>query len=302
MEDVIVWEAPPRCPGPAVVRASLARLLRASEGRPSYRAEARIVEGETDFTLRLTVTVGEAGGERTLRGPSCDALAEAAATIVALAVDPDGVARLPVAPAVSVAPLVLQPLSPPPASAAPTPPSVPAPPPPAAQPEPSTSRATAGPLIALELGLLPTTMPVFGVAGSARRGPLAFLLWGAAGTAQRVVAPSGAGAEVSAAVIGAGACRGVLGLPVGPCFALSAARVAGGGFGAGIAPRANSKVLVRAELGAEGVLEGGFVGARIAAFAIAPLQRQAFVVGAGEELFRPSAVGARLELGGFLRF
>ena len=105
-------------------------------------------------------------------------------------------------------------------------------------------------------------------------------------------------------MIGASACRGLFSLPigVGPCIGVSAARVAGGGFGAGISPRATSKVLVRAELGAEAVIERRFLGARLAAFATVPTQRPPFVVGAGEELFTPSIVGGRGEISLFLRF
>lgn len=297
VEDAIVWEAPARCPGPAVVRATVARLLRASTGRPSFRAAARVEEEGEELTVKLSVTVGEGTGERVLRGGSCEALADATATIIALAVDPDGVARLPAGPAATVAPLVLVPASPPPPA-----PSVEAPAPPVPLPVETVSRAMVGPYLGVEIGLLPSVLPTLGAFGSVRRGPLGFVLWGATGTGQRVVAPSGAGAEVSAAAIGAGACRGLLALPVGPCLGLSAARVAGGGFGAGIAPRANSKVLVRAEIGAEGVVERGFWGARIAAFVIAPLQRQSFVVGEGEELFRPSVVGGRAELTAFVQF
>jgi hypothetical protein len=306
VQDAIVWEAPERCPGPAVVRAQVTRLLAKSERHPEFhaRADVRTTDDGQAFVMHLSVTVGEAVGERELEETSCDALAEAAATIIALAVDPEGVERPARTPATRVAPLILAPVaptpSPPPAAELPTEgggePSAPS--------EPVATRAMVGISGAGEAGLLPGFVPFVGLSGAIRRGENAFALWGALAPTQtfRAAAASGRGADVSAVALGAAVCRHVLGLPIGPCGGVSVVRIAGGGFGAGIAPRTNAGVIARAEVGGEAVWEAGFLGVRASAFATIPFTRPSFVVVEGESLFRPSAVGLRTEVGAFARF
>lgn len=303
MEETIVWEAPASCPGAAVVRAQVARLLARSEGHARFQARAMVKQGDEGFALRLSVTVGDAVGERELTERSCDALADVTATIVALAVDPAAALAGPQTRAPDVAPLVLV-LSP-----RPSPDPVPAPtePPPAPPPrtaESAPTRATAGPFVSAEVGFFPTAEPLVGLAGSVRRGPNAFLLAGAISQTRRYV--NGAdGAEIASTVLAATACRHVFGLPVGPCAGVSVVRVTGHGLdaGQGLAPVANARTVGRGELGGEAAWEAGIWGLRVAATATIPLARPSFVVADGERpLFRPSAVGGRGEVGIFARF
>ena len=94
------WDAPSggECPSGDAVRAEVERLLggKPSAGagrRLSARAQVAQVEGGTwELTLRTSIAGEEGEGERTLHAPSCEALAGAAALIVALGFDPAAVA------------------------------------------------------------------------------------------------------------------------------------------------------------------------------------------------------------------
>jgi len=90
----LTWSAPAECPQLNAVQAELQRLLGAEtqagagtavDGRLALAAELRFV---------LTLIVRSAGGEatRTLEGANCEALAQAGALVIALAIDPDAVA------------------------------------------------------------------------------------------------------------------------------------------------------------------------------------------------------------------
>jgi len=56
-------------------------------------ARAVVTGAKGDWTLRMTTAAGKTPGQRTLHGSSCDELADAAALIVALAFDPEAVAK-----------------------------------------------------------------------------------------------------------------------------------------------------------------------------------------------------------------
>ena len=104
------WTAPPPCPDEGSVRGRIEQLLRRPLGSVAdldplrVRATVR-TEGE-GWTMALTL--GTAAGERTrtLAGPSCDTLAETAALLAAISLDP-GVD--PSAPPVAVTPRVSEP-------------------------------------------------------------------------------------------------------------------------------------------------------------------------------------------------
>lgn len=94
----IAWEAPPGCPAGAEVERRAAALLEGSlrAAPPELRFRFRVRAEEGRWVLE-GVQEGPAGsGARTLRASECSALAEAAALLVALAVDP----TLPPAPEV----------------------------------------------------------------------------------------------------------------------------------------------------------------------------------------------------------
>ncbi len=90
----LAWSAPSGCPDAAHVRRELERLLDepiATEAPPRFTARASVEQGDDGrWHLRLSMALDEA--ERTLEGDTCEELADATALIIALAVDPVGVA------------------------------------------------------------------------------------------------------------------------------------------------------------------------------------------------------------------
>jgi hypothetical protein len=137
------WTAPSACPDAARVRAEMDRLL---GGKPSVasgkrlRASAEVFASEAGgWRLKLRTESGGAAGERSLRDDSCDALADTAALILAMAFDPEAVAaqaeRARAAGAATGAPAATS-------GAAPTTAPPPAPataPPPRAEPAPAVA-------------------------------------------------------------------------------------------------------------------------------------------------------------------
>ncbi len=93
----LVWDAPlDGCPGAAEVTARAAGLLGSQEAidASALGADAQ-VRPLADGTVELTLTTtrpGEPAAERVVVGESCDAVASAAALIVALAIDPEALA------------------------------------------------------------------------------------------------------------------------------------------------------------------------------------------------------------------
>lgn len=85
----VTWSAPPGCPSGELVSAEVLRLLGPDARFPPHRIDAIVVEDGALFRLQLTAHSDDAAlGERELSAESCAALAEAAALIVALAINP----------------------------------------------------------------------------------------------------------------------------------------------------------------------------------------------------------------------
>ena len=98
-ELTLKWDAPAECPTGATVAQDIERLLgrplSATSQRP-LQADAALAQQAGAWQLRLQVTAGDAGArERALAGGDCAQLAEAAAVIIALAIDPDLKIELP---------------------------------------------------------------------------------------------------------------------------------------------------------------------------------------------------------------
>ncbi|MDC0672923.1 hypothetical protein [Nannocystis radixulma] len=103
-EVALEWAAPKECPDREAVLTAIARRL----GRPltaeEAEVEARVVrDGGRGFTLRLRLSAGERGETREVSDPSCAALADVVAVLVAAAVEPAAAVPEPV-PAEAVAP------------------------------------------------------------------------------------------------------------------------------------------------------------------------------------------------------
>jgi len=97
---VVRWEAPAGCPDEAAVRAQIAALLaRAPAGTGQASEVALRVEALPGGRWRLvaTITSPEGQGRRSLEGDRCEALAEAAALLTAIAAAP-GLQEGPPAP------------------------------------------------------------------------------------------------------------------------------------------------------------------------------------------------------------
>lgn len=84
----IEWNAPPECPAPAELRASVVQLLGGERTREPVRAEATVVREGEGYAAQLVLAVGEQRSERRLEASGCAALADAVAVVVAVTVDP----------------------------------------------------------------------------------------------------------------------------------------------------------------------------------------------------------------------
>ncbi|MEZ4450544.1 MAG: hypothetical protein R3B09_13775 [Nannocystaceae bacterium] len=138
------WPTVAGCPGPAEVEA---RILRLTAGASPARVTATATIDGVPGGLRLDLRVEDAGGaqRRILESPRCDALADGAALIVAVAADPlavagtiDAVTGAPDAPDAPDAP-------------------APAPEPPPGSPTPGADRGP--PPVDLEVESLPVAPP-----------------------------------------------------------------------------------------------------------------------------------------------
>jgi hypothetical protein len=95
----VVWRAPPGCPTEAAVRDRVATLLAGAEVTAGAAVELT-VETRADGRWRLhAVLHGPSGvGERTLDADTCDALAETAALLTAIAAQPSLAGTVPPPP------------------------------------------------------------------------------------------------------------------------------------------------------------------------------------------------------------
>ncbi|MBC8072929.1 MAG: hypothetical protein IAG13_31695, partial [Deltaproteobacteria bacterium] len=80
------WRAPQECPDAAAIARSIDHTLGDDPPEPSTTIAAQASIERQGERFRLTVRIGE--GERVIEAASCDELAETAAFIVAIAVDP----------------------------------------------------------------------------------------------------------------------------------------------------------------------------------------------------------------------
>jgi hypothetical protein len=92
------WDAPEGCPDQSEVRTKVDRLLeraptRSRQGRVTAIARIREVENET-WHLRLWVVTATETRERSLEHRGCDALADATALVLAIAIAPELLANL----------------------------------------------------------------------------------------------------------------------------------------------------------------------------------------------------------------
>lgn len=138
------WNAPAGCPKQEDVLAEVRRIVGSGEVRRKVHATANVSTESSRWSLSLRT---EDGGERTLDGHSCKAVASAAALVLALTLQTDAPPPPSATPSASVPPL------PPVSSSALLPPP---PPPPAPKPR-------LAPILRAGGGIAPSGVP--GVAG-----------------------------------------------------------------------------------------------------------------------------------------
>lgn len=87
-EPSIAWSAPQACPRADEVRRRVATLLAASPPGQRLSAKARIVRRGGRYRLELVLKHGGRRSQRALSADDCDALADAAAFLIAVTSDP----------------------------------------------------------------------------------------------------------------------------------------------------------------------------------------------------------------------
>jgi hypothetical protein len=88
-EPVVAWSAPEGCPDQPAVRARVGQLLARSHVSQPLSATGRITPSGDGYALSLELDQGSHHASRLLEDPSCASLAEAAAFLIAVTVDPN---------------------------------------------------------------------------------------------------------------------------------------------------------------------------------------------------------------------
>jgi hypothetical protein len=127
----LVWTAPAACPSQADVKQRIDALLEApgkpaASGAQSARASAKLTSTRSGYRLTLTLHGEGIEGTRSLSGNDCAELAETAAFLIAVAIDPSLPGAAPPAPEPAPTPEP-PPAAPEPPAPAPLPPPKPAP-------------------------------------------------------------------------------------------------------------------------------------------------------------------------------
>lgn len=310
------WDAPSGCPSGDSVRAAAVR--NAPPAAVPLEADA-VVSHRDRWTVTLRTRRPDASGERVLEAASCNALADATAVILALALVPPGQAVTP-SPALVAANVTAnatpepsgQPANP---AAAPAPVATKAPeedratsssPANPAKPGPSGPPAIAlGAFASTDAMTLPTV--ALGGGGSLAWTPGSLRIEASAsvfaGQSQTIDA-STAGARFSMTSLGAGACYTLLhgALELAPCGGGSMHWVSAEGFGATANYDATSRwaavdggLLARAPL-------TSWLALRARADGLVPLGRPSFEVENEGVVHKPPPFGIRAALGAELNF
>jgi len=279
------WDAPVSCPNADTVRGGIARGVPSALGGVA-RVRAVVVVRQVD-TDRWRASVDLHGADwaasRTLTGPTCATVADAAGLVIVLALATELHEREVVV-------------------------EVPPPPPP---PPPPTKvvRSTSSPIVTVgaiaDAGTLPAAAPglALGLGWHSARARLE--LRGAFFSSQSttLAAPPGAGASISLVAASLRGCFLFGGaLFFGPCVEAGVERLSGSGFG----PITAMEGTNWAPFGGGGLLAGLRLSRRVAAFASAdatfPLARARFSIDHVGQVHQPAAVAFRGAAGLELRF
>ena len=230
-ELALTWRAPAGCPSPTDVAAQFVRLLGGTARVPSGKhiSASAIVRSSSRhrWTLELATVFEGAVGRRNLPGDSCASVAEAAALLLALMIDPAALERVSAPPA-PAAPETSARAAPPAPKMTPTlGVSVPAPAPKVSRVFVPFARLFAGVVV----GLLPSPAPAAGLALGVRIRRVGLELSLRATGQQRSVTSPEASGDFRLLVGGARACRELGGPAVvwRPCLGAELERLSGTG-------------------------------------------------------------------------
>lgn len=184
----LAWEAPAECSARSEVVAKIEELVGSAFDAPraqGIQARGRVVRTPGSWVLELSLTTSSGTEQRILQTKTCAALVEAAAVVIAIAIDP----------------AVMGPPATPPAPAASAEPSPPPVPPPSDEPARSETHADTGSGLGgyvravggISAGPLPAVAPVAGLGVGLRRPWLRVELMALHGFAQDAQSPWGVG-------------------------------------------------------------------------------------------------------------
>jgi hypothetical protein len=317
----LAWASVPGCPGERDVRAEIERVLGGPPNPASrryLRAEARVSRAGTGFHVHLVTDLGGVTGERDLDGPTCAAVANATALIVALTFDPEALERRnevsKAAP--PPAPPGVPPPPPPPATpkATPEPSTLPEPLPAALQPAPAPGvpRVASRPKFALgvvgsaSIGALPMIGAGVGGRASVLAGRFRADLSGSYWPERSVSLPtrSTAGGRIRLAAGDASACWAVLRTPLelSPCLGLELGSMSGTGFGVRSDLAGSTLWIAPVAEAAAALPIGNRFAARLDLGVLVPIQRPPFVLTGAGTVYAAGPVVGRATLGVELRF
>lgn len=294
------WSAPDGCPTRQDVLSRAAALLGQTGSEQRIIARGRIRAAEGEFELELETVTSDGTGRRRLRAGQCGELAQPAALLLALAVDPAVTAPEPAPSEPTSEPT---PIAPAPAPAAPPTPAAPGPRPvDEARESGLAARLALG--LAGDVGALPAPAP--GIAGSlgAALGPTTLEARLTVLLEQRAEIGGGRGGAFALASAGLSACHDVATTPVvlAPCLGVEAGRLSGAGFGVR-EPGSGSALWVAGLAGLRGVqtLANG-LGVWVGAELVIPVLRPEFVLENVGVVHRPARAGGRAAIGAEVRF
>jgi len=283
------WEGPGDCPARSDVLLAISRLLPHPEAPTKVHVHAAATHDEGAWRLRIRTGTEDDVRERTLAGDSCAELADAAALIVALAIDPAASSPRKDADTSTVAP----------AAAAPS----------ASRADHTTApptasgprlRAFASALGALDAAALPSAAPGFGGSIGALVGRVRAEAYGILLPSQRSTISGGdVGGDVSLVAGGVRFGYAALDAPVEivPEIGFEAGQLSASSFGV-LTAGSGTALWVAPELG----VLGGYALARnldlvLTTHALVPVSRERFIVVGLGEVHRPPAVTVRAALG-----
>jgi len=281
----LTWSAPRGCPDEAFVRAEVARLTgsAAGGGAPLCVRASVSANGSDQWRLELRSTRGGYDTSRVLEGPACAPLADAAALIISMMLDPDAEAVVPSPVAATEEPVPAQ--QPTTETVAPVVAVAPrrrrarrAPRAPALAPARTPLRFFVGVGAGLDVGLLPGASASVRAAAGLTVGPWRVELAGQYWPGSSVVHPTRAdvGGHFSLAGGSATACRDLAAgrvAGVGLCAGVEVGAVTGTSYGV-TAPATARAPWAAATAGAAGALRvGSHVALRLQVAAVIPVLR-----------------------------